>query len=334
MFEIKLFLTIIFFFFISRINSLNIELNFEKYFERKQNLIFKDFPELLILENEYLSTFPKTSYLFELSDSDFILCKENPKYPSSKKISSNRIIYKDLEFNDTGKFNNFIIETFLKFKNYNETMKGLEVGYQSDPLFFAFLYNLGRFNFLQKEYAKSIFYFKKILYYFPNYPRAHYYLGKNYYSLRDEILGEYHFRKAIQLEPEQIQYLVDFISILYEKKQFSKAQLYSSYGEKKFGNHPFFLIFKIKQLTKEKKFSEALQIFNKISNQSLDEFQRLELKFAKSQLLEQIQDLENALKEIEEILQSNHTSFFNQYPKENILQQRERIKKIIDAYKY
>lgn len=330
----RLYKIFIFFFLLKKIFSYDLESNFDQFFKNKQIYIFKDFPEFLVLENEYLNSYPKTNYVFELLDSDFIICKVNPKYPTLPQKKNDKIPYKNLQFSDLGQFNNYFIEKFLTTKNYKETITGLEEGYRLDPLFFAFLYNLGRLHYLQKEYSESIFFFKKVLYYFPNYPRVHYHLGSNYYFLNDEILGEYHFRRAIQLEPEQIQYLVDFILILTQKKQFSKAKLYSSYGEKKFGDHPFFLMFKIKQLTKEKKFKEALQILNQIQTASLDEFQRLELKYVKFQFLEQIQDLENAYKEIEEIIQTNNTKFFNQYPMEDLIQEKRRLKKIIETYKY
>ncbi|MFN3604519.1 MAG: tetratricopeptide repeat protein [Leptonema sp. (in: bacteria)] len=310
------------------INPFDLEKTLNQIYEEKLKQIFSDYPEILVKENESLSSFPKTTYIFYLEDSDFILCKKNPKTTKLSKTQL-KFKYRDQEFEEMGEFNNFLVKNFLEMQNITDAIEGFEKGYAEDPLFFAFLYNLGKLYLLNKEYAKSIFYFKKILYYFPNYPRVHYFLGKNYYLNNDEIQGEFHFRKSIQLEPDQMEYYTELIEILIEKKQIPKANLYYTYAEKKFENQNFFLIFKIKKLIKEKRFREAIHTIERIQNKEMKERDQLEIKLIYAQLLEQIQDLGRAKNIIEEILNSSNKDFFNKYPKKELIEQKERLEKLI-----
>ncbi|GIX42275.1 MAG: hypothetical protein KatS3mg129_2008 [Leptospiraceae bacterium] len=297
-----------------------------------QNKIYTEkFPDFLIQENEYLDSFPKTNFIFILSPSDFILCKKNPIYYKESLLKQQyfQIEFLDKIYTDAGNFNNDVIEYYLKTYDINLTIKKLQEGYNKDPLFFAFLYNLGRLYLLKKDYNKSIFYFNKTFYYFPEYPRIHYYLGKNYLLLNNEIQGEYHFKKAIQLNPDQIEYYIDFINILYDKKQYAKAKLYFSHGIKKFNEHNYFKIFKANYLIKEKKFSKALNILLEIDKNKLNEFELLELNYTLFVLYEKTSQLDKALNQINKILSYKNPYFFNKYSRELLLSQKERLEKII-----
>lgn len=325
--------SLIFFAYFQKSFSFDLENLVNNIYIQKQNKIFYEFPELLVLEQEYLANYPKTKFIFELSTSDFILCKENPKY----KISSNlnqiefKLIFRNQEFLEIGNYNNAIIEYFINTSDIQNTINAMEEGYQKNPLFFAFLYNLGRLYFLNKNYSKSVFYFKKILYYFPNYSRIHYWLGKNFFFLNDEIQGEFHFRKAISLNPDQIEYYIDFIQALKEKKQYSKANLYYQFALKKenFKNHNFFLFFQLKETILEKKYSEALKILEQIQIEKLSEKEKLELKLTKAHLFENLKNYENAHKELSEILNSDQKEFFAKYPKKELNIQKIRLEKLM-----
>jgi tetratricopeptide (TPR) repeat protein len=289
------------------------------------------FPEFLIQENEYLATFPKSNFIFVLDSSDFILCKKNPLYFKENSIRKQNfnIEFQNKIYQDLGEFNNEIISFYLKTNDLMMAIENLEKGYNNDPLFFAILYNLGRFYFIKKDYHKSIFYFNKTFYYFPNYPRIHYYLGKTYYFINDEIQGEYHFKKAIQLNPQQSEYLIDLINILYDKKQYSKAKLYLEYGEKIFIDNSYFKIHRARYLIKEMKYQEALKILHQIDIKNLNEYEQLELKYTMFILYEKTHQLEKALKEINDLLSYNNPYFYNKYNKTLFLSEKERIQKII-----
>ncbi len=289
------------------------------------------FPKFLIQENEYLSTFPKTNYIFELSNSDFIVCKKNPKfYNVSREIKKDFIMeFNNKTFTDIGEFNNDLIDYFLKTNDLNTVIEQFKKLYSYDSLFFATLYNIGKLNYLKKDYNQCVFYFNKTLYFFDTYARIHYYLGKCYFKLNDEIKGEYHFRKAIQLHSDQIEYWIDFIKILQEKKQFSKANLYFQYGEKKFHQNTFFKIFKAQNHIYKNEYSQALKLINEVSLNELQLYEQLELKYTKSILYEKTSKIEDALKEILDILESNDPYFFNKYSKEMLKNQKERLEKIL-----
>lgn len=295
------------------------------YAQTKENL-----PEILVKENEYLSSFPKTAFVFELNNADFIVCKENPIYKQKKEIQPTiNIEFQSRNYQKINTFNNDLIEYYLTTNDITTTIQKFLEGYNQDPLFFAFLYNLGRLYYIEKNYEKSIFYFNKALYFFPNYARIHYYLGKNYFLMNNEISGEYHLRKALQLNPEQIEYWVDFINILFDKRQFSKANLYLSNGEKKFSDNNYFKIYKIQYLTKKNQYKDALNLLQSIDINQLNELEQLELKYTKFLLYEKTSNIENALIEIKEILDANNRYFFNKYPKDFLLNQKIRLEKII-----
>lgn len=326
-------LILIFFSFFQKSFSFDLENLIHNLYTQKQNKFFYEFPELLVLEQEYLENYPKTKYIFELDNSDFILCKENPKYKISSDLNQGefKLTFREQEFLEIGDYNNAIIKDFFNRNNLQESIIAMEEGYKKNPLFFAFLYNLGRFYYLNKNYSKSIFYFKKILYYFPNYSRVHYWLGKNFFLLNDEIQGEFHFKKAISLNSDQIEYYIDFIQILKEKKQYSKANLYYQYALKKenFKNHNFFLIFQLRELILEKKYSEALKILEKIQIEKLSETEKLELKLTKSYLFENLKSYEKAHNELSEILTSDQKEFFAKFPKKELINQKLRLEKLI-----
>jgi tetratricopeptide (TPR) repeat protein len=295
------------------------------YAQTNENL-----PDILVKENEYLASFPKTAFVFELNSSDFIVCRENPLFKPKKEIQPTiNIEFQNRNYIEIGKFNNDLIEYYLTTNDIKTTNQKFLEGYNQDPLFFAFLYNLGRLYYIQKNYEKSIFYFNKALYFFPNYARIHYYLGKNHFLLNNEISGEYHFRKAIQLNPEQVEYWIDFINILYDKKQFFKADLYISRGQERFSDNNYFKIFRIRYLIKKNQYKEAINLVQTINLNQLSELEQLELKYTKFLLYEKTTSLENALTEINEILNANNRYFLNKYPKELLLNQKMRLEKMI-----
>jgi predicted Zn-dependent protease len=147
--------------------------------------------------------------------------------------------------------------------------------------------------------------------------------------LNNEISGEYHFRKAIQINPEQVEYWIDFINILYDKKQFSKADLYISIGQERFSDNNYFKIFRIRYLIKKNQYKEAINLVQTINLNQLSELEQLELKYTKFLLYEKTTSLENALTEINEILNANNRYFLNKYPKELLLNQKMRLEKMI-----
>jgi hypothetical protein len=51
------------------------------YAQTNENL-----PDILVKENEYLASFPKTAFVFELNSADFIVCRENPLFKPKKEI--------------------------------------------------------------------------------------------------------------------------------------------------------------------------------------------------------------------------------------------------------
>ncbi len=289
------------------------------------------FPALLIQENEYLSSFPKSQYVFELNNADFIICKKNPKYFNiSREINKTfKMEFHNQIYTQIGDLNNDLIEYYLKTNDLITTLEQFKKLYQYDPLFFATLYNLGKLNFLRKEYHQCIFYFNKTLYFFDNYARIHYHLGKCYYKINDEIKGEYHFKRAIELHSDQIEYWVDFIKFLQEKKQFSKANVYFHLGEKRFHENTFFKIFKVQESIRKNEFSLALRLLNEIPLKELDPYEQLELKYTKSILYEKVSKIEDAIKEIQDILESNSPYFFNKYSKEMIVNQKQRLEKML-----
>ncbi|MCS7204755.1 MAG: tetratricopeptide repeat protein [Leptospiraceae bacterium] len=292
---------------------------------------YLQFPKVLVSEQEYLETFPKTPFLFELDPSDFVFCRKNPV--STQQFQKQKpFLMKFLgrDFTDIGEYHNEVISYFLKTNRIEVSIQALEELYQWDPLFFATLYNLGRLYYLKKDYQKSVFYFQKILYFFPNYPRAHYYLGKNYFELRQDLLGESHFRKAIALHPDQIEYWIGLIDFFYQRQQFQKSQLYLHQAEKKFLSNVFIQFYKAHYLFREKKYPQALQVAESISENELPKKQKLQLWYLKFQLYEISGSLKRAQATLQKILSEEEPEFFHEYSRTFFQHQLERITKLLE----
>ncbi len=295
-----------------------------------ENPYLEEIPEILIMENEYLSQFPRSFYVFELDPKDFVICKINPKYPELEIIPKTFII-DNIEYPHIGEFNNRVLNDFFNTQNLSSGIDLLVKGYKKDPLFFSFLYNLGRLYQIQNNYSVSNFYFHKVLYYFPEYPRIHFHLGKNYFLLNDEIRGEYHFRKAINLERNNIEYLIEFIEILLQKNQISKAKIYIQYGEKNFSENPYFQLSKAHYYIQMRQTSNAIKILESLPLNQFSEFTGLEIKLKKSQLYEELNLFDKSIKELEDLIQTKNKEFRNKYTKEFLEEQKKRLEKFMSS---
>jgi tetratricopeptide (TPR) repeat protein len=85
------------------------------------------------------------------------------------------------------------------------------------------LYNLGISYYYRKDYAKAVEYFEREAKVYPDNRDAYYFAGLCYLSMKDNVKCESLLRKALELAPSNIRYLITMSDVLYKNGKYEEA---------------------------------------------------------------------------------------------------------------
>lgn len=166
--------------------------------------------EVLIRESEPIEQDFMKRGSFVLEENGFILCKG--RYFQGPSARSRTSFDWNGEYVDNlGKLNNQAVLKILskKEENLSIALEILNKNVQLDPVFFATRYNLGKLNFILKNYKEAEIHFLKARDLIPNYHKTYLYLAKIYSRLNQKSLVLENLTKSHALNE------FDFTSLFY-----------------------------------------------------------------------------------------------------------------------
>lgn len=136
---------------------------------------------------------------------------------------------------DKTKISNSIVACYYLVKDYDKVAEYLKISLRENPMqptLYSNLFSLGISNFSLKERKNFL---DEMLLKFPLNAYLHYYKGKEFH-ISNKINSIYHYKKAVELNPNEEYFYKNLIDVLITSREFGEALQYLKLLECRFIN--------------------------------------------------------------------------------------------------
>jgi tetratricopeptide (TPR) repeat protein len=189
---------------------------------------------------------------------------------------------------------------------WSEAYKGLMIAKSRNPEGFEVNSNLGRLEFMRKNYDKTVGYLKRVLRVQPDHPDSLKFLGQSLYRLKRYSEAVPYLKQAVAARPEDKESLYALARCQYEIPQLDMAQKIFRHlrTDPKWG--PNASLYSGTIFAKKREWDEAVTDYQiGLRHENVSGELQLELKYRLAEAFNQTQRIDRALALLNEIYEAN-----------------------------
>ena len=300
------------------------------------------FPDFILEPMEFLPGEKRTLGTFIKGARDFIYCRGLEFKGPPPRDPRATIRYGNKTYADPGAWNNEILkaldrENFQKRAGIEEAVRKFQAGLRYDPLFFPYLYNLGRLYFILKLPRRALRYFRRAAFSQPMYAGVYMNLGRSYARIQEHRAAVAGFREAFRKNRFDSRPLVALGDYHLERGSRSRAAYYYQKALVKNPRDSNAKIGIARLFIQKGERVRARILLREIPTENLDGSPRGDydrsLHYYRAVLASELRDYAASLKQFNKLLSFPRDAFFLRYSIIDIKRRRDIIKKLHDAEK-
>lgn len=231
------------------------------------------FPELLIGPDEPMPL-DVPNGTFVRSAEDFILCADSDfKIPGPAGSRWNAET-DGRSYSNVARFNNETISEFLNSEQNKKSalsaLARMEAGLASDPQFFSFLYNAGRFAYLAGDYKKSIDYYDRARGLMPRSPSISLNLARVFSELKQNRTVIAYGKAAMLSDPVGMEPVMFLANYHMDRGSPSHARIFIDDAFRRWPDHINTKILKARLLALEGRKLQAIHMLESLEVREID----------------------------------------------------------------